>query len=70
MSTEESFIQKVAIHSESHDIPIHLEQQYKQTLLRVALHKVKQQYREILILFYLESKTYDEIAIILDIKKT
>lgn len=50
------------------DVPGHVEQLYKDSLLKVLLRKLSQKDRELIILTYLEWKSYEDIATIIWVK--
>lgn len=50
------------------NLPQHVEQLYKDSLLKVLLRRLNQRERELIILVYLEGKTYEDVAHILEIK--
>lgn len=66
---EEQFISNIQQHP-TEDLPLQIEQLYKDSLLKVVLAKMSQKNREIILLYYLEQKSYDEIALILGTKKS
>jgi RNA polymerase sigma factor (sigma-70 family) len=43
-------------------LPENIEKTYKNWLLKVILHKLSERNRELIILFFLENKPYEEIA--------
>jgi len=66
---EESFIQNIQSYDGS-DIPGDVELKYKDALLKVALYKLGERNRELLLLYYFEYSSYDEIADIMGVKSS
>lgn len=57
----EDFIYKISSYQDQ-DLPENIEKTYKNWLLKVILHKLSERNRELIILFFLENKSYEEIA--------
>lgn len=69
ISPEEDFVSQIQI-NQTDNLPANIEKIYIDSLLKVALQKLSHKNRELIVLFYLENKSYDEISSILWIKKS
>ncbi len=62
----EDFLYQVS--SQEGELPQTLEKAYHEGLLRFVLHKLDQRSRQMIILYFFENKTYQEIATIIGVK--
>lgn len=67
---EEEFVRQVQSYDGDDQPNEEVEKVYKSSLIKVLIHKMSSKHRELIILFFFEHKSYEEIAVILGVKKS